>query len=198
MNRQDTATRRTAFAIVVGVGLFAGGDSYTHIYDLAREHHQDAISAALLPLAGDGLVFAASSAIMAAARNGTDIPARVRVFFYGGILATVAANLAYGLPGGRTEALLAVWPVLAYVGCMEILAWMREHLGASKKARTAPASASGTQQTASETPKTDAPEDELRDRRERRPVPDLIAAAEVAFPGGMNTGKGKPASLRDT
>lgn len=88
MNRSDTTTRRTAFAIVVAVGVFAGGDSYAHLYHLARVHGQDVISAALLPLAGDGLVFAASSAIMAAARNGKAVPVKARVLLYGGTAAS--------------------------------------------------------------------------------------------------------------
>ena len=48
MNRTDTATRRVTTAIVLAVGLFAGGDSYAHIFNLARTHGQDVLSAALL------------------------------------------------------------------------------------------------------------------------------------------------------
>jgi Protein of unknown function (DUF2637) len=92
VNRTDTATRRATTAIVAAVALFAAGDSYSHIYDLAREHHQGAVSAALLPLAGDGLI--------AATRNGKDIPVRARVLLLAGIAATIAANVAYGLPSG--------------------------------------------------------------------------------------------------
>ena len=43
--------------------------------------------------------------------------------------ATVAANVAYGLPHGWTDALLSVWPVAAYLGSMELLAWLRAHTG---------------------------------------------------------------------
>jgi hypothetical protein len=56
----DAATRRATTAIVGAVALFAAGDSYVHIYSLARSHGQDVISAALLPLAGDGVIAAAS------------------------------------------------------------------------------------------------------------------------------------------
>ena len=85
----------------------------------------------------------------------------------GGIGATVAANVAYGLPGGLTDALLSVWAVLAYVGAMELLTWMRENLGASKKATARNASAEPAVST-SASAGADAPSDELRDRRERR------------------------------
>ena len=64
MNRADTTTRKVTTAIVVSVGLFAGGDSYSHIFHLARDHGQDVVSAALVPLAGDGLVVAASATML--------------------------------------------------------------------------------------------------------------------------------------
>ncbi len=97
MNRTDQATSRATTGIVAAVALFAAGDSFSHIYDLARDHGQNMISAALLPLAGDGLIAAASSAMLAAARNGKPVPARARVLLLAGIAATVAANVAYGL-----------------------------------------------------------------------------------------------------
>ena len=76
--RTDQATQQVTAGIVVAVGLVAGGDSYSHIFHLAREHHQDVVSAALVPLAGDGLVVAASVTMLAAARNGKPDPARSR------------------------------------------------------------------------------------------------------------------------
>ena len=199
VNRQDAGTRRTTTAIVAAVALFAAGDSFTHIYDLARAHGQGAVSAALLPLAGDGLIAAASSAMLAAARSGMAVPARARVLLIGGIAATIAANVAYGLPSGVTNALLSVWPVACYVGCVEILSWMRQNLGASARPRTASTTRTVPgASAASGSPDADGPQDELRDRRERKtrqPVGELLALAEKMFPGGMNDGK--PASLRD-
>jgi len=201
MNRNDQATRRTTTAIVVAVVLFAAGDSYSHIYDLARAHGQNMVSAGLLPLAGDGLIAAASSAILAAARAGKPVPLRARLLLFLGIGATIAANVAYGLPEGLTGALLSVWPVAAYCGCLELLAWMREHLGVQPKKASAPAKTASVaaSETASGETETDAPEDELQDRRERKtrqPLTELLALAEQAFPSGMNTAKGRPASLR--
>lgn len=186
MNRPDTTTRRVTTGIVLAVALFAAGDSFSHIYDLARLHGQGVVSAALLPLAGDGLVAAASSAMLAAARNGTPVPLRARLLLFGGIGATIAANVAYGLSDGLTGALLSVWPVAAYVGCIEILSWMRQHLGVQPKVvRTA---SRATVPAASQVLAPDAlPDaaDELSDRREQRtrqPVTDLLRAAEDRFP----------------
>src|ERR1700683_5644686 len=92
MTRQDTGTRRVTTAIVLAVGLFAGGDSYAHIFSLARSHGQDVLTAALLPLAGDGLIAAASAVMLVASRQGRGIPLRARVLLLGGIAATVAAQ----------------------------------------------------------------------------------------------------------
>ena len=144
MTANDTATRRVTTGIVLAVGLFAGSDSYSHIYTLARDHGQDIASAALLPLAGDGLIAAASSAMLVASRQGRDVPVLARVMLLAGIGATIAANVGYGLHAGLTGALLSVWPVAAYVGCMELLTWMRRNTGMHPAARPASADAGRT------------------------------------------------------
>ena len=93
MTANDTATRRVTTEIVLAVGLFAGSDSYFHIYTLARDHGQAIASAALLPLAGDGLIAAASSAMLVASRQGRDrVPSHL-----GGVLD--AEPFAYQHPG---------------------------------------------------------------------------------------------------
>jgi hypothetical protein len=200
MTRTDQATRRMTTGIVLAVALFAAGDSYSHIYDLARQHGQGIVSAALLPLAGDGLIAAASSAMLAAARAGKPLPARARWLLFAGIGATIAANVAYGLPQGLTGALLSVWPVAAYVGCLELLAWMREHLGVQPKPARATAPAASADAVA------DAPDDleDRRQRKARKPLGELLRAAERQFPdagtslpslrdiqGAMSVGQGK-------
>ncbi len=177
MTANDTTTRRVTTGIVLAVGLFAGSDSYSHIYTLARDHGQAIVSAALLPLAGDGLIAAASSAMLVASRQGRDVPVLARVMLLAGIGATIAANVGYGLHAGTTGALLSVWPVAAYVGCMELLTWMRRNTGMHPAPR--PASA-------------DAP-DELARRHHTR-TGGLLDAAGRAFPGA---GVGNVPSLRE-
>lgn len=187
MTRQDTTTRRVTTAIVLAVGLFAGGDSYTHIYDLARGHGQGVTSAALLPLAGDGVIAAASAVMLVASRQGRDIPLRARFLLLAGIAATAAANVAYGLSAGLTGALLSIWPVVAYVGCMELLTWMRAN---TQPAKTRTASADAAVSASVGVPAdaaVSAPNELENHRRERktpaRPrTPDLLAAAAKAFP----------------
>lgn len=177
----DTATRRVTTGIVLAVGLFAGSDSYSHIYTLARDHGQAIASAALLPLAGDGLIAAASSAMLVASRQGRDVPVLARVMLLAGIGATIAANVGYGLHAGITGALLSVWPVAAYVGCMELLTWMRRNTGMHPQ----PGAASGDAAA-------DAPDELARRRRSR--APGLLSAAEEAFPAA---GAGNVPSLRE-
>ena len=94
MTANDTATRRVTTGIVLAVGLFVGSDSYSHIYTLARDHGQAIVSAALLPLAGDGLIAAASSAMLVASRQGRDVPVLARVMLLAGIGATLAFSRA--------------------------------------------------------------------------------------------------------
>ena len=179
----DTATRRVTTGIVVAVGLVAGSDSYSHIYTLARDHGQAIASAALLPLAGDGLIAAASSAMLVASRQGRDVPVLARVMLLAGIGATIAANVGYGLHAGLTGALLSVWPVAAYVGCMELLTWMRRNTGMHPAARPASADAAA-----------DAPDELARRRDSRTQPPGLLDAAGQAFPGA---GAGNVPSLRE-
>ena len=154
---------------MLAVGLFAGSDSYSHIYTLARDHGQAIASAALLPLAGDGLIAAASSAMLVASRQGRDVPVLARVMLLAGIGATIAANIGYGLHAGLTGALLSVWPVAAYVGCMELLTWMRRNTGMHPRARP------HLRMSAADAP------DELA-RRRHTGTGGLLDAAGQAFP----------------
>jgi hypothetical protein len=180
MTANDTATRRVTTGIVLAVGLFAGSDSYSHIYTLARDHGQAIASAALLPLAGDGLIAAASSAMLVASRQGRDVPVLARVMLLAGIGATIAANVGYGLHAGLTGALLSVWPVAAYVGCMELLTWMRRNTGMH------PAVWAASGDVAADAA------DELA--RRRHSTGGLLEAAGRAFPGA---GVGNVPSLRE-
>jgi hypothetical protein len=104
VTRTDTATLKATTAIVSVVALFAAGDSFTHVYDLARQHNQPVVSAALLALAGDGLVAAASAAMLAAVRSGRPVPVRARILLVLGIGATVWAAGAAAATGAGAAA----------------------------------------------------------------------------------------------
>lgn len=185
----DQALLRTTTAVVAGVGLFAGTDSYINVYSLARTHGHSVASAAFLPFCIEGPIAGATLTMLAASRLGKDVPGRARLIMIGGVIVEVWANMASGISGGKTDALLAILPVLAFLGCVELLTWMRLHL-------TAPPVASATQVQepkpgAPEMPKPGAPEMPKPGAPEktRKPLADLLVAAELRYVTQVNAGK---------
>jgi Protein of unknown function (DUF2637) len=116
----DTVIRILAAVVVLSVAAFAAIISYSHIFDLGRAHGQDGTAARLLPLSVDGLIAAASLVMLHAARNNLPVPFLSRAMLALGVGATVAANVAYGLPFGATGALVSAWPAVAFVGSVEM------------------------------------------------------------------------------
>jgi uncharacterized protein DUF2637 len=116
--------RWLVLAVVTTVGAFAFIGSYSHIYDLGRKHAQAGTVARLLPLSVDGLIIAATMVmfIQADRRRAQDWRARwmPRLTLYAAIAATVAANVAYGLPSGWLSAVLSGWPGAAFVAAVEL------------------------------------------------------------------------------
>jgi len=97
---------------VTAVATFAAIISYTHLYELS--HHQ-----ALLPLCVDGMMVAASLVLLAASRAKLSALPLARVALWAGILATVAGNLAYGLPEGWLAGFVSMWPAVCFVLTVE-------------------------------------------------------------------------------
>lgn len=116
----DRAIRVLTAAVVLAVATFAAVVSYSHIYDLGRAHGQDGTAARLLPLSVDGLILAASLVLLHEARNSRQAPALARWMLALGVAATVAANVAYGLPYGPLGAVVSAWPAVAFVGSAEM------------------------------------------------------------------------------
>jgi Protein of unknown function (DUF2637) len=131
-------TRFLSTPAVLLVAVIAAVISYTHIETLALVHGQTETAARLLPLSVDGLILAASLVLLQAARNGQQAPALPRFALWLGIGATVAANLAYGVPYGPVGAVVSAWPGLAFVLTVEIL------LGSLRRSQEAPASGDET------------------------------------------------------
>src|SRR5258708_16613347 len=88
----DQAIRWATGGVVLAVGGFAGAVSYSHIYDLARQHGQNVTDARLLPLSVDGLIIAASFLILHEARAAREAPKLGRFMLTLGVAATVAAT----------------------------------------------------------------------------------------------------------
>ena len=118
MDRLKLINRATAITVGL-VATFAAVISYTHIYSLARMHRELVIDAALLPLITDGLILAASLVLIYVAWQKLPVPWLARVTLWVGIGATIVANVAYGLPGGRIDAILASWPAAAFILTVE-------------------------------------------------------------------------------
>jgi hypothetical protein len=122
----DQAVKAGTVAAVLAVAAFAAIVSYSHIYDLAREHGQSGTAARLLPLSVDGLIVAASLAMLQAARTAAPVWL-ARCMLALGVGATVGANVLYGLGFGVLGAVISAWPAVAFIGSAELAIGMVRH-----------------------------------------------------------------------
>lgn len=113
------------YLAALAVAAFAFIVSYSHIYDLGREHAQSGTAGRILPLSVDLLIVAASLVLFRQSREAKPetwlarwLP---RIVMWSGIAATVAANVAYGLPHGWLAAVISGWPGAAFVGVVEMV-----------------------------------------------------------------------------
>ena len=132
----DLAVRRLTAAAVLLVAAIAAVVSFVHIEHLAVTHGQTTLAAMLLPVSIDGTVAAASLVMLRAARTGLGTPWLARVMLGLAVVATLAANIAYGAQFGLTGSLLSGWPAVAFIGSAEMA------IGMVRRARSAPVSGS--------------------------------------------------------
>ena len=78
------------------------------------------MTARLLPITVDGLIWAASMVVLDASRRNQPVPRLAAWSLGAGIVATVGANLAHGVGDGPVGALVSAWPALALVGSFEL------------------------------------------------------------------------------
>lgn len=116
----DRLLRAGAAAAVLLVALIAAVISFVHIQHLALTHGQTAMAAGLLPLSIDGAVTASSLVLLRAARARIAAPLLAQFMLGLSVLATLAANVAYGAVYGVTGALISGWPAVAFIGCAEM------------------------------------------------------------------------------
>jgi len=115
------AVRHGATAAVLLVAVIAAIVSFVHIEHLAVSHGQIMLAALLLlPVSIDGTVAAASLVMLRAARAGLGTPWLARVMLGLSVIATLAANVAYGAHYGLTGSLLSGWPAVAFIGSAEM------------------------------------------------------------------------------
>ena len=93
----------TTTGCVALLALIAGTVSYLHMYQLVAGHGQPGWVAALTPLSVDGMIVAASTALLVT-----------------GSVASLAANVAVAEPTA-TGRVIAAWPSFALIGSYELL-----------------------------------------------------------------------------
>jgi hypothetical protein len=117
--RTDHVIWWTTTATVVLLATIAAAVSYRHLHTLAVRHGESSWSAALVPLSVDGMILAASMALLADSRRGKRGGILPWTLLIIGSLASVAANIAVAEPSliGRA---VAAWPAFALIGGMEM------------------------------------------------------------------------------
>ncbi len=128
-------------AAVLTVAAIAAVVSYDHIARLALGYGQPPLAAYLLPLSIDGMVATSSLVLLRAARAGMSAPWLARAGLVLAVLATLAANVASGLPHGWPGALVAGWPAVAFVVSAETVISMSRRRCPASQAGTTPAGA---------------------------------------------------------
>lgn len=109
----------TTLAVLL-VAAIAAVASYMHVASLAIRFGQPAVAADLLPISIDGLVTVASLVMLRSARLGVSAPWLARTGLGLAVLATLACNVAYGLPHRWPGALLSGWPAVSFVVAAEM------------------------------------------------------------------------------
>ena len=123
----EVTIRRLTAAAVLLVAAIAAVVSFIHIEHLAVTHGQTELAAMLLPVSIDGTVAAASLVMLRAARAGLGTPWLARLMLGLSVIATLAANIAYGARYGLTGSLLSGWPAVAFIGSAEMAIGMVRH-----------------------------------------------------------------------
>jgi Protein of unknown function (DUF2637) len=116
---RDTYRSLSAAAVLL-VAAIAATVSFVHIESLAVRYGQPLLAAWLLPVSIDGTVAVASLTMLRAARLELSAPWLARTMLLLSVGATLACNVAYGLPHGWPGALLSGWPAVAFVGSAEV------------------------------------------------------------------------------
>jgi hypothetical protein len=98
-------------SIVTGIAAYV---SYTHIYHVSHNP--------LLAFSIDGMIITSTLVMMAANRAKIDRMWLAYVGLWLGIIATLAANVAYGYPNGLLASVWSTWPAVCFVVSVETIA----------------------------------------------------------------------------
>lgn len=142
----DKLARVLTGLAVLAVAMIAAVVSFTHIEALAFEHGQPVGDARLLPLSVDGLLVASSLTLLVGARTQRPASGLARFGLVLGVIATVLANVTFGVHAGPVGAVISAWPAVSFIVSTEIL------VGQMRRARTTPAPATAVQTVADDVP----------------------------------------------
>ncbi|WP_327587004.1 DUF2637 domain-containing protein [Nonomuraea sp. NBC_00507] len=120
----DAIIKWSTIVVVLLLAAIAAIVSYRHAHELVSAYGETGITAALVPLTVDGLVYASSMVLLQAARLARPAPLLARLLLAVGILATLGANVAHGWGTGLIGAIVSAWPAVALVGSYELLMWL--------------------------------------------------------------------------
>lgn len=107
--------RGSMWALASGVAAIAAIVSYSHIYDLGRAHGGSGVPARLLPLSVDMLILVGELMLLHEADDKGKRFTLGWVLVWSGILATLAANVAYGAAFGVLGAVIWGWPAYSFI-----------------------------------------------------------------------------------
>jgi Protein of unknown function (DUF2637) len=110
----------TTTGCVTLLAVIAGTVSYLHMHMLVVAHGQPGWVAALTPLSVDGMIVAASTALLADSRSGGRGGLLPWALLATGSVASLAANVAVAEPTA-TGRVIAAWPSFALIGSYELL-----------------------------------------------------------------------------
>jgi hypothetical protein len=119
-SRFESRIRRTTTASVLLLAAIAAIVSFRHMHELALKHGEDKLAAALIPLAVDGTIVAASMSLLLASRTGRRGGALPWTMLVISSLASLGANIAVAEPT-LVARLIAGWPSFALIGAYEML-----------------------------------------------------------------------------
>jgi hypothetical protein len=114
-DRGDRLRRGSMWVLASGVAAIAAIVSYSHIYDLGRAHGGSGVPARLLPLSVDMLILVGELMLLHEADSKGRRFVLGWVLVWSGILATLAANVAYGAQYGVVGALIWGWPAYSFI-----------------------------------------------------------------------------------
>lgn len=111
-------TKYAAIGAVAGIAAYA---SYSHMRDLALEHHQTLIVASLLPVSVDGMLIVATLVMREDRQAGLKVRPWAWVAFILGVGASVVANVL-AAADDVTSRVISAWPAVALLLVIEVLA----------------------------------------------------------------------------